>query len=274
MLNSISQQCVKLPMRLQRITDMKEKAPVISVQQLQFAYQTTQVLNQVNFSVNPGEFIGVIGPNGGGKTTLLKLIMGFLKPKEGTIRVFDEPAYSVAAHRRLAYVPQSVRFDREFPISVQEVVLSGLLTHLPWYGFFNSSQRQAALEALDRVRLADYAQCSFGILSGGQAQRVLIARALVSKPELLLLDEPTASVDNQSEAEIYAILKELHAQHMTILMVTHDLKAALHHVERVLYVQGQVWSLKPEDVCDHFSIGLFHPPLIRPGASRSSLIPK
>lgn len=242
---------------------------VIALQHMNFAYQMTEVLHQVNFFVNPGEFIGVIGPNGGGKTTLLKILMGFLKPQSGSVKVFGGQAHSLSAQSQLAYVPQSMRFDREFPILVKEVVLTGLISQLPWYGFFSAKQKQAALEALEQVKLADYADCSFGTLSGGQAQRVLIARALVSKPKLLLLDEPTASVDNQSQSDIYDILKELHRKKMTILMVTHDLKVALHEVERVLYVQGQVWSLKPEEVCEHFSIGLFHSPLIRPGGSRS-----
>lgn len=241
----------------------------IQVENLQFAYQITPILTDVNFSISSGEFIGIIGPNGGGKTTLLKLILGFLKPSQGSIKIFDSPAGSSCAQKKLAYVPQSIRFDREFPISVEEVVLSGLMSHLPWYGKFKQKDKQAALEALERVRLADYAHCSFGTLSGGQAQRVLIARALVSNPQLLLLDEPTASVDNQAETDIYNILKELQEQQMTILMVTHDLRIALHHVARVLYVQNKVWSLKPEEVCEHFAIGLFHPPLIRPGSRAS-----
>jgi len=245
--------------------------PIIYVENVQFSYHATRVLNHVTFAVQPGEFIGIIGPNGGGKTTLLKLLMGFLTPTTGLIQVFGEAPDSKSAHQRLAYVPQSIRFDREFPISVEEVVLSGLISRLPWYGRFRNQEREAALYALERVRLADYANCSFGTLSGGQAQRVLIARALVSQPQLLLLDEPTASVDNQSETDIYAILKELQEQKMTILMVTHDLRIALHHVERVLYVQEKVWTLKPEEVCEHFAIGLFHPPLIRPGASRAKL---
>lgn len=237
------------------------KEPIIQLEHLFFSYQSMPVLHDVSFTVEPGEFIGIIGPNGGGKTTLLKLILGFLKPSRGLIRVFGEtPGISRQRTTPLAYVPQAMRFDREFPISVEEVVLAGLLTHLPWYGSFPKKDRQAAREALERVGLEKLWNAPFGTLSGGQAQRVLIARALVSNPQLLLLDEPTASVDSQAEADIYAILKQLKGE-MTILMVTHDLRAAIDHVERILCVQGRIFSLKPAEVCEHFVFGLYHMPI-------------
>ncbi len=244
-------------------------SPVIDINHLSFSYQSSLVLKQISFQVFPGEFIGIIGPNGGGKTTLLKLIMGFLKPLSGSIRIFGETAGTHPAHSlRLAYVPQSMRFDRDFPISVEEVVLSGLLSRLPWYGRFRASDREAARQALEEVRLADLQNCAFGTLSGGQAQRVLIARALVSQPQLLLLDEPTASVDSQAEADIYAILKSLKRK-MTILMVTHDVRAAVDHVERLLCVQGEAFSLNPQGICEHFALGLYHMPFIQPDSLQS-----
>lgn len=242
----------------------KSPLPVVEFNQVDFSYQRSPVLNNVTFQIQTGEFIGMIGPNGGGKTTLLKLILGFLKPSKGSIKIFDKPAGEHPARPiPLAYVPQSVRFDRDFPISVEEVVLSGLIAHLPWYGRFRPADRKAGKEALDRMGLPHLSKESFGTLSGGQAQRVLIARALVSKPQLLLLDEPTASVDSQAESDIYAILNQLKGQ-MTILMVTHDLRAAIDQVDRVLCVQGGVISLKPEEVCKHFAFGLYHMPLIQP----------
>lgn len=237
---------------------LDNKPLAIDAQNIDFSYPNTLVLKNVSFQVLEGEFIGIIGPNGGGKTTLLKLILGFLKPSNGTIQVFKTSSHE---NRQLAYVPQVARIDRDFPISVEEVVLAGLLSHLPWYGRFSSSHYHAAKEALDRVGLSHLASASFGTLSGGQAQRVLIARALISKPKLLLLDEPTASVDSQAEADIYTLLNQLKGQ-MTILMVTHDLKIAIDQVERILCVQGSVISLKPEEVCKHFVFGLYHRPLI------------
>lgn len=233
--------------------------PAIIIDHLSFAYAQTTVLSHVSLTIERGEFVGLIGPNGGGKTTLLKLIMGFLKPHQGNILLFGKSPLQQTAHPRLAYVPQSTRFDRDFPISVIEVVLSGLLSRLPWYGYFHRQDQQAAYAALERVGLHSFAHHSFGTLSGGQAQRVLIARALVSEPQLLILDEPTASVDSQAEADIYAILKELKGK-MTILMVTHDLTAARQHIQRLFCVQGRVFALSPEELCKHFSMGLYQSP--------------
>lgn len=233
--------------------------PVVNLEKVNFNYGNTPVLRDVCFQVNDGEFIGIIGPNGGGKTTLLKLILGFQRPTSGKIEVFG-CAPSVSASQ-LAYVPQSLRFDRQFPISVIELVLSGRISRLPWYGRFSVQDRKAAEQSLERVGLQDMAGRAFGTLSGGQMQRALIARALVSEPKLLLLDEPTASVDSQAEADIYRILNELRGQ-MTILIVTHDLRTAIDQVDRVLCVQGTVLSLLPEQVCEHFALGLYHSPLI------------
>lgn len=137
---------------------------------------------------------------------------------------------------------------------------------MPWYGRVPAADRQAAKDALEKTRLSHLTNHPFGNLSGGQAQRVLIARALVSEPQLLLLDEPTASVDSQAEADIYALLNQLKGQ-MTILMVTHDLGVAINQVERVLCVQGNVISLKPEEVCKHFAFGLYHMPLMQSSSS-------
>lgn len=236
------------------------KAPIIELDHIHFSYLGNPILEEVSFQVYPGEFIGIIGPNGGGKTTLLKIIAGFLKQLKGKIKVFGKMPGS---HPNwLAYVPQSMRFDRDFPISVEEVVLSGLISRLPWYGRFYKTDRKIAKEALEKTELSHLAEYPFGYLSGGQAQRVLIARALVSEPKLLLLDEPTASVDNRAGADIYALLGQLKGR-MTILMVTHDLSVAIGQVERVICVQGNVVSLKPEEVCKHFAFGLYHMPLIQ-----------
>lgn len=251
------------------MNDPRDLPSLIDFNRVSFSYPGTPVLHQVSFQVRQGEFIGMIGPNGGGKTTLLKLILGFLKPTDGKIRIFGEKAGGHwGALNRLAYVPQSVRFDREFPISVEEVVLSGLISQLPWFGRFRAADRQAAQEAIDYMGLSSVSHNAFGTLSGGQAQRALIARALISKPQLLLLDEPTASVDVQAESDIYSILNQLKGK-MTILMVTHDLRAAIEQVDRVLCVQSGVISLKPEEVCKHFAFGLYHMPLIQPQQSLS-----
>jgi len=232
---------------------------VVTLKDVNFAYRDTPVLSDVSFSVMPKQFVAIIGPNGGGKTTLLKLIMGLLQPNSGTIEVFGSSPQQCLTE--IAYVPQALRFDRQFPISVLELVLSGRLSHLKWYGRFHEEDKTIALEALRTVGLQDLSDRAFGNLSGGQAQRALIARALASKPKILLLDEPTAHVDSQAEADIYALLQQLR-QEMTIMMVTHDLRAAIEQVDQVLCVQGRVTPLKPQEVCEHFAVGLYHLPLI------------
>lgn len=234
--------------------------PIIQLEHVNFSYAETPVLTDVNLSINPCEFIGIIGPNGGGKTTLLKLLMGFLKPTSGKLEVFGTSPQ--ASRLQIAYVPQTQRFDRDFPISVLELVLSGRLSKLPWYGIFSAEDKEAAKQALEKVRLTSFENRPFGTLSGGQAQRALIARALASNPQLLLLDEPTANVDSQAEADIYDILSSLRDK-MTILMVTHDLSTAVEQVQRVILVQNNVILLKPEEVCQHFAMGLYHAPLIQ-----------
>lgn len=236
-----------------------KKNPAIKIDNLSFAYNEALVLNEVNCQINSGEFVGIIGPNGGGKTTLLKLMMGLYKPSSGTVHVLGKPPQQ--ALDKIAYVPQTTRFDKQFPISVLEVVLMGLLSKLPWYGSYSSEDKKAALAILEEMGIAHLHSRAFGTLSGGQAQRTLIARALISKPSILLLDEPTASVDAQAQSEIYLILESLKGK-MTIIMVTHDLKIAIEKVEKVFCVQQKVCLIRPQDVCEHFAFGLYHPPLV------------
>jgi len=228
---------------------------LIEVKDVSFSYEKTLVLQNVDFSAKQGEFIAIFGPNGGGKTTLLKLLLGFLKPSSGSVHL-------ACRQEEIGYVPQSAQFDKQFPISVLEVVLQGCLSELSPWGFFRAKSKKKAREALARVGAADLEKQAFGTLSGGQAQRVLIARAIVSHPKLLLLDEPTASIDVEAEAAIYDLLKDLHKS-MTILMVTHDLQAVVGRVERLLCIQRRLTSFSPAQVCEHFAMGLYHPPLIR-----------
>ena len=227
---------------------------VIQANALSFSYDLTPTLCNLFFEVKKGEFIGVIGPNGGGKTTLLKLILGLLVPTSGKIEVWQNK-------NQIAYVPQSTKFDKQFPISVIEVVLSGLLHLLPWHGFFSYQDKKKALDALDQVNLTEFAHHCFGELSGGQAQRVLIARAIVQSPELLLLDEPTASVDYQAKADIYEILQRIRGK-VTLMMVTHDLGAATSQVDRLFCVQKSLFSLKPDEGCKRYTMGLYQDPNI------------
>ncbi|MCB1113598.1 MAG: ABC transporter ATP-binding protein [Chlamydiia bacterium] len=234
----------------------------VSCKELSFAYPDNPILLNVNFDIHDGECIGVIGPNGGGKSTLLKLIACLLKPDKGAIDIFGKPNEDSLS--QIAYVPQSLSFDRQFPISVLEVVLSGLISHLTWLGNYPKSAKEKAVSALEKVGLKDFAHKNFSNLSGGELQRVLIARALVSEPKLLLLDEPTASVDKQAEEHILSLLEGL-KKSVTIIMVTHDLNRAVNFFDRLLVVQKDVTPMSVKEVCEHFAMGLYHTPMLDAG---------
>lgn len=229
---------------------------VVELSDVSFAYEKRSILHEVKFHADAGEFIVIFGPNGGGKTTFLKLIMGFLKPAAGRISIFGHSPKK--ARRKMAYVPQVAQFDRQFPLTVLDLVLMGSLNQATSWGSFPEETKEKAEEALKKVGLADKKNQAFGTLSGGQAQRALIARALVSEPELLLLDEPTASVDPEAEKEIHNLLLTLKGS-MTILMVTHDLQSILEKADRLLCVHRTTSTYTPKEVCQHFMVGLYHP---------------
>ena len=197
--------------------------PVIEVRNVSFSYQATPVLEDVNLTIYDRESVCMVGPNGGGKTTLLRLLLGQLRPTQGEILIFGQPPEQ--ARLRLGYMPQRSEYDPLFPVTVMDVVLMGRLGQpglRGWLGWHGAGDRRAAREALEQVHMADAAQRPFIALSGGQRQRVLIARALCCQPELLLLDEPTANVDSLVEARLFDELRQL-GQRMTIVLVSHDL---------------------------------------------------
>jgi zinc transport system ATP-binding protein len=194
------------------------------------------VLSRVYFKIFPLDLVSLIGPNGGGKTTLFRLLLGLLKPNRGTIRIFGQSPER--ARTRMGYVPQYARFDPRFPISVRDVVAMGRLGNLHT-GPYRNSDREATVAALEEVGLADLGDRPFADLSGGQRQRVLIARALTAKPDLLLLDEPTANVDRTTEARLYELLRRLN-ERLTILMASHDVGFVTKFVKQCLCVNRNV----------------------------------
>lgn len=235
-------------------------SPLIDVKDVQFSYDgKTPALKGVSFQIFSGEKIGIFGPNGGGKTTLVKLLLGLHEPLSGKITVLEKPPKK--NQRLIGYVPQSLRFDKTFPISTLDVVMMGLLDQLPFFGRFSKQSKERGLKALSRVGLENSAQLPFGTLSGGQMQRALIARALVSEPKVLILDEPTAHVDPKAAEEISSFLFGL-APTVSLLFVTHDLQMMLSQFDRLLCVQTQVSVLQPKEVCEHFALGLYHTPLL------------
>ena len=203
---------------------------------MSFTYNAEPVLSRVYFKIFPLDLVSLIGPNGGGKTTLFRLLLGLLKPNQGTIKIFGQ--HPDRARTRIGYVPQYARFDPSFPISVRDVVAMGRLENLRT-GPYRNSDRDATLEALEEVDLTDLGSRPFADLSGGQRQRVLIARALASRPELLLLDEPTANVDRTAEAKLYELLRGLN-QRLTILMASHDVGFVTKFVKQCLCVNRNV----------------------------------
>ncbi len=220
---------------------MSQELPVIKITDLDFSYQGYPVLEAVNLEIQGGDLGSIVGPNGGGKTTLLKLILGLLQPDRGDIEIFGETPEK--ARRKIGYMPQHAHLDPLFPVSVLNVVLMGQLgSQQSNRGLFGGYPRQAletARKALDEVGLGDCEKDSFHQLSGGQRQRVLIARALCTEPQLLLLDEPTANIDPRSEENLYETLVRLNRR-MTILLVSHDLGFVSQVVKSVICVNRQV----------------------------------
>ena len=212
--------------------------PIIELENVSFTYDKITVLEEVNVTVNRGEIVSIVGPNGGGKTTLLRLILGLLQPDVGTVRIYGGSPED--ARLRIGYMPQHVHHDRDFPVSVTDVVLMGRLGHTRrLVGRYSKEDRLAAQAAIEQVGLSGEASRSFAKLSGGQRQRTLIARAICAEPELLLLDEPTSHVDSRSESELANLLGKLSEQ-MSIVMVSHDLGFVSDLVRRVICVNRRV----------------------------------
>ncbi|WP_372796269.1 metal ABC transporter ATP-binding protein [Pontiella sp.] len=209
----------------------------IQIENVNFSYGPVAVLENANVSIGEKEFISVVGPNGGGKTTLLKLMLGLLEPQAGSVSVFGKvPALG---RKWIGYLPQYTNLDARFPVNAMDVVLMGRLGKTRPFGFYSRADREAARAMLARVGLQDLQHRPLAALSGGQQQRVLIARALVSEPKLLLLDEPSSSLDDYVEQELFDLLQELNKE-LTIIVVSHDVAYVSRYVEKVICVNREV----------------------------------
>ncbi|MFT5700030.1 MAG: zinc transport system ATP-binding protein [Desulforhopalus sp.] len=214
-------------MKIVSITD-----PIVEIANLCYSNDGIDILHDINLTVNKGDFISIIGPNGGGKTTLLKLILGLLKPTRGTITI-KKNKHSLSGDSAIGYVPQYVNHNLSFPATALDVVLMG--NHKPGrrFRFGNTrAERDNAQVTLEKLGIGNCADRKIIALSGGQRQRVLIARALVSHPKLLVLDEPTASIDTKGQTEFYELLVELNKE-LTILMVSHDLLVVSNYAKSI-----------------------------------------
>ena len=208
----------------------QEEALALELKKVRAGYGNQNILKDISLSLEEREFLGIIGPNGGGKTTLFRVILGILKPRSGSVRVFGLPPSR--GRQLVGYVPQHLQYDRQFPIRVWDVVLMGRLGKLGLRPFYSTEDKKAAQEALQQVKMEEFRERQFSELSGGQQQRVLIARALCTRPKLLLLDEPTASVDTKMQTSIYELLQELN-QDMAIMLVTHDIGVLSTYVKKI-----------------------------------------
>ena len=209
---------------------------VVSIRGLDFSYNGVPILQNVNLDIEPLDSLCIVGPNGGGKTTLLKLILGLLKPDRGTIRVLGQSPE--ASRLRVGYVPQYAQYDPLFPITVLDVVLMGRLDRLT-IGSYAARDREAARAALAEMGVANLERRLFAEISGGQRQRTLIARALAASGELLILDEPTANIDAASEEHLFEVLRKLN-ERLTVMLVTHDVGFASKFFKSIACVNRQV----------------------------------
>lgn len=211
---------------------------VITLNQVWAGYNSHPVLEDINLVVKERDFLGIIGPNGGGKTTLIKLLLGLIPPLKGEVKIFDRRVE--LGRRYVGYVPQLLEFDRDFPIQVEDVVRMGRLGKRRLLQPYNQKDETIVTRSLQQVGMLKWRSRSIGQLSGGERQRVYIARALASEPRILLLDEPTASVDSKVQKSIYELLRELN-QSMTILMISHDLGAVSSYVKTVACLNHRLY---------------------------------
>lgn len=200
----------------------------IGINNISVNYDLVSALKDIDFKITSKDFLAIIGPNGGGKTTLIKVLLGLLKPSKGSVtKTEDSP---------IGYVPQFTSFDRKFPINVFEVILTGRLPKkIKLFQSYSKEDKQYVEKTMEKLGILDLKKRQIGQLSGGQLQKVLIARALVVNPRILVLDEPTASLDFETKMEIYEILKRLNRD-KTIIMVTHDIEDMYPYIDSIAYI--------------------------------------
>ena len=217
------------------MSDGKEKLSeevVIELDNITFSYNGIPALSDINLRIRDGEFLSMVGPNGGGKTTLLKVILGLLIPESGSVKVFGKSPRQV--RNRIGYTPQHAHYDPKFPVTVIDVVLMGCVDRC-FGGRYSQADKLSAVETLEEMDIVDLANKPFNSISGGERQRALVARSLISKPDLLLLDEPTSNMDFVVGNKLLEILRDLNRR-MTIIMVSHDFGFVSSIVSSVLCV--------------------------------------
>ena len=209
--------------------------PLVSMEHVSFAYNNKHALKDINLKIPTGAFLGLVGPNGGGKTTLIKLLLGLEKPQQGTIKLFDKNIKDFKNWTKIGFVSQKANsFNRGFPATVREVVSTGLTAKVGYFHFFTKQHKQKIENAIEMVGMKDYINRNIGDLSGGQQQRIFIARSLVSDPSLLILDEPTVGIDTENVQKFYGLLHQLNEENnITLLLVSHDIGTMTNHANGI-----------------------------------------
>ncbi len=211
---------------------------IIEIKQLSFAYKSQLILDQISLNIHQGDYLGIVGPNGAGKTTLLKILLRLLTSFQGQIKLFGVDIKDFRDYSKISYVPQqATNFDTNFPVTVREVVSMGRYARRGLFHRLDSQDFKIIDDSLEQVRMREYQQELIGNLSGGQAQRVFIARALVSQPELIFLDEPTTGIDQESQDDFYKLLKNLNqSMGLSLVLVSHDTARLTREVMHIAYL--------------------------------------
>ncbi len=239
--------------------------PFVELEEVDFSYGEIRVLEGINLTVEAGDFLGIIGPNGSGKTTLLRIMLGLLEPDHGRVRLFGHPPSSFRQWGRLGYVPQKATLDPALPATVQEVVATGLVPALGLWGRVRAAERRRIQEVLAHVGMDAHAGARIGALSTGQQQRVLIARALVSNPEMLILDEPTGGVDPEAQTSLYALLHHLNRERdVTLILVSHDIGVVAKEVTKLACLNRRlIFHGPPADFLSDAALTALYGPSVR-----------
>jgi zinc transport system ATP-binding protein len=215
---------------------------MLLLEQLGFRYNSVEVLSDISFSVDAGDYIGLVGPNGSGKTTVIKIILGLMRPEKGTVTLFGTDSSVFRDRHKIGYLPQKpTHFNPHFPATVKEIVSLGLFSKKRFPKRIKKDDEVLIYEAMAMAEVLDISDAPIGELSGGQQQRVLVARAVVNQPELLILDEPTTALDPEAREHFYQVLYELNRRgNVTVILVTHDIASIGKYASKLLYLDKKI----------------------------------
>jgi zinc transport system ATP-binding protein len=236
---------------------------IIELETVCFSYKNEEVIKDVSLEIHKGDYVGIVGPNGGGKTTLLKLMLGLLKPNDGKVSLFGKDITTFKDWSKIGYVPQKTIVETNFPVTVEEVVAMGRYGKIGLFHFPSAKDKAKVHQSLKQVDMLDYKDRQISDLSGGQQQRVFIARALATEPEVIFLDEPTVGVDVKTQKQFYQLLRKLNKDlELTLVLVSHELDVVAHEATELVYINR---TLEYYGDPDEFLKGAYFHELIEKG---------